>query len=85
MIVTIAIAFPIGVMTAIYLDEFAPENKLTHIIEVNINNLAAIPSILFGLLGLAYFYYLLWRGTKLSTGGWYDVGTHEFTRHHRKL
>ena len=55
MIVTIAIAFPIGVMTAIYLEEFAPENKLTHIIEVNINNLAAIPSILFGLLGLAIF------------------------------
>ena len=55
MIVTIIIAFPIGVMTAIYLEEFAPENKLTHIIEVNINNLAAIPSILFGLLGLAIF------------------------------
>lgn len=55
MLVTIAIAFPIGVMTAIYLEEFAPENKLTHIIEVNINNLAAIPSILFGLLGLAIF------------------------------
>ena len=55
MIVTIAIAFPIGVMTAIYLEEFATENKLTHMIEVNINNLAAIPSILFGLLGLAIF------------------------------
>lgn len=55
MLVTIAIAFPIGVMTAIYLEEFAPENRLTHIIEVNINNLAAIPSILFGLLGLAIF------------------------------
>lgn len=55
MFVTIAIAFPIGVMTAIYLEEFATENKLTNIIEVNINNLAAIPSILFGLLGLAIF------------------------------
>ena len=55
MIVTIAIAFPIGVMTAIYLEEFATENRLTNIIEVNINNLAAIPSILFGLLGLAIF------------------------------
>ena len=55
MLVTIIIAFPIGVMTAIYLEEFAPENKLTNIIEVNINNLAAIPSILFGLLGLAIF------------------------------
>lgn len=55
MLVTIVIAFPIGVMTAIYLEEFAPENNLTHVIEVNINNLAAIPSILFGLLGLAIF------------------------------
>lgn len=55
MLVTIVIAFPIGVMTAIYLEEFAVESKLTHMIEVNINNLAAIPSILFGLLGLAIF------------------------------
>lgn len=55
MIVTLAIAFPIGVMTAIYLEEFAPDNRLTQLVEININNLAAIPSILFGLLGLAIF------------------------------
>ena len=55
MIVTLAIAFPIGVMTAVYLEEFAPDNRLTQAIEININNLAAIPSILFGLLGLAIF------------------------------
>ncbi|KPQ19562.1 MULTISPECIES: phosphate ABC transporter permease PstA [unclassified Halomonas] len=55
MIVTLAISFPIGVMTAIYLEEFAPDNRLTQAIEININNLAAIPSILFGLLGLAIF------------------------------
>ncbi|QOR38375.1 phosphate ABC transporter permease PstA [Billgrantia diversa] len=55
MLVTLAIAFPIGVMTAIYLEEFAPDNRLTQFIEININNLAAIPSILFGLLGLAIF------------------------------
>ncbi|MGO1627152.1 MAG: DUF3333 domain-containing protein, partial [Halomonadaceae bacterium] len=55
MIVTLAIAFPIGVMTAIYLEEFAPDNRFTQLIEININNLAAIPSILFGLLGLAIF------------------------------
>ncbi|MWJ27795.1 phosphate ABC transporter permease PstA [Halomonas sediminis] len=55
MIVTLAIAFPIGVMTAIYLEEFAPDNRFTQAIEININNLAAIPSILFGLLGLAIF------------------------------
>lgn len=55
MLVTMAIAMPIGIMTAIYLEEFAPDNRLTQLIEVNINNLAAIPSILFGLLGLAIF------------------------------
>ncbi len=55
LIITMAFAFPIGVMTAIYLEEFADDNKFTQTIEVNINNLAAIPSILFGLLGLAIF------------------------------
>lgn len=55
LLVTMAFAFPIGVMTAIYLEEFASDNKFTQIIEININNLAAIPSILFGLLGLAIF------------------------------
>ncbi len=53
MIITMLVAVPIGVMTSIYLEEFAPDNRLTQTIEVNINNLAAIPSILFGLLGLA--------------------------------
>jgi phosphate transport system permease protein len=53
--VTLVFAFPIGVMSAIYLEEFAPDNRLTQIIEVNINNLAAVPSIIFGLLGLAVF------------------------------
>ena len=53
MLVTIAIAFPIGVLTAIYLEEFAPKTRFTDIIEVNINNLAAVPSIIFGLLGLS--------------------------------
>lgn len=55
MLVTFCIAFPIGVMAAIYLEEFAPKTKLTDFIEVNINNLAAVPSIVFGLLGLAIF------------------------------
>jgi len=55
LIITMAVAFPIGVMTAIYLEEFANDNKFTRFIEININNLAAIPSILFGLLGLAIF------------------------------
>ena len=53
--VTMLIAVPLGVMTAIYLEEFARDNRLSRLIEVNINNLAAIPSILFGLLGLSVF------------------------------
>ncbi len=55
LIVTMVVAFPLGVMTAVYLEEFAHDNYWTQFIEVNINNLAAIPSILFGLLGLAVF------------------------------
>ena len=53
--VTLVLAFPIGVASAIYLEEFAPVNRWTDLIEVNINNLAAVPSIVFGLLGLAVF------------------------------
>ena len=49
------LAFPLGVGTAIYLEEFAPKNKITEFIEVNINNLAAVPSVVFGILGLAVF------------------------------
>ncbi|PSF05137.1 phosphate ABC transporter permease PtsA [Marinobacter fuscus] len=55
MVVTLVIAFPVGVAAAVYLEEFAPQNRLTDFIEVNINNLAAVPSIIFGLLGLAVF------------------------------
>ncbi|WP_421792717.1 phosphate ABC transporter permease PstA [Hyphobacterium sp.] len=55
MLVTMFLAVPIGVATAVYLEEFAPKNRLTGFIEVNINNLAAVPSIVFGLLGLAIF------------------------------
>jgi phosphate transport system permease protein len=55
LIVTLLLSFPIGVAAAIYLEEYAPKNKWTDLIEVNINNLAAVPSIVFGLLGLAVF------------------------------
>lgn len=55
MLVTLILCLPIGVGAAIYLEEFAPKNRITDIIEVNINNLAAVPSIVFGLLGLAMF------------------------------
>jgi phosphate transport system permease protein len=55
MLVTLGLCLPIGVAAAIYLEEFAPNNAITRFIEVNINNLAAVPSIVFGLLGLAIF------------------------------
>lgn len=55
LVVTIALSFPIGVAAAIYLEEFAPKNRWSDLVEVNINNLAAVPSIVFGLLGLAVF------------------------------
>jgi phosphate transport system permease protein len=55
MLVTLVISFPMGIAAAVYLEEFAPQNKITDFIEVNINNLAAVPSIIFGLLGLAVF------------------------------
>jgi phosphate transport system permease protein len=54
-LVTILFAFPIGVLASVYLEEFAPRNRWTDMIEVSINNLAAVPSIIFGLLGLAVF------------------------------
>ena len=55
LLITLALSFPIGVAAAVYLEEFAPKNRWTDFIEVNINNLAAVPSIIFGLLGLAIF------------------------------
>jgi len=55
LLITVALAFPIGAAAAIYLEEFAPKNRWSDLIEVNINNLAAVPSIVFGLLGLAVF------------------------------
>ena len=55
LLITLLLSFPIGVGAAVYLEEFAPRNRMTDLIEVNINNLAAVPSIVFGLLGLAMF------------------------------
>ncbi len=55
LLVTLVLSFPTGVMAAVYLEEFAPQNRWTQLVEVNINNLAAVPSIVFGLLGLAVF------------------------------
>ena len=69
-LVTLAVSFPIGVMAAIYLEELAPKNRITSVIEVNINNLAAVPSIVFGLLGLAVFisFFQLPRSAPLVGG-----------------
>lgn len=55
MMITLLLAFPVGVLAALYLEEYAPKNRYTDMIEVSINNLAAVPSIIFGLLGLAVF------------------------------
>ncbi|MBN2809352.1 MAG: phosphate ABC transporter permease PstA [Deltaproteobacteria bacterium] len=55
LLITLILSFPIGVAAAVYLEEFSAKNRLTEFLEVNINNLAAVPSIIFGLLGLAVF------------------------------
>ena len=70
LLITLILAFPLGVAAAIYLQEFAPKNRLTDFIEVNINNLAAVPSIVFGLLGLVIFIQLfdLPRSTAIVGG-----------------
>ncbi len=67
LLVTLVLSVPIGVAAAIYLEEFAPKNRITDIIEININNLAAVPSIVFGLLGLSFFL----AGVNL---GWFTIG-----------
>ncbi len=65
LLVCFLISFPVGIAAAIYLEEFAPRNRFTDVIEININNLAAVPSVVFGLLGLAVF--LGWFGLPRST------------------
>jgi phosphate transport system permease protein len=70
LLITMGLAFPLGVAAAIYLEEFAPKNRWTDLVEVNINNLAAVPSIIFGLLGLAVFinFFSLPRSAPLVGG-----------------
>ena len=70
MLVCFVIAFPVGTLAALYLEEYAPQNRLTDIIEVSINNLAAVPSIIFGLLALALFINLfgICQGSPLVGG-----------------
>lgn len=64
LVITIGLSFPVGAAAAIYLEEFAPRNRWADLVEVNINNLAAVPSIVFGLLGLAVF--INWMGIPRS-------------------
>ncbi len=70
LLVCFVIAFPLGILTAVYLEEYAKKNRLTDLIEVNINNLAAVPSIVFGLLGLSIFlnFFGMPRSTPLVGG-----------------
>ncbi len=70
LIVTLFLSFPIGVSAALYLEEFAPKNRWTALLEININNLAAVPSIVFGLLGVAVFigYFNMPRSVPLVGG-----------------
>jgi phosphate transport system permease protein len=65
---TAIIAIPTGVLAAIYLEEYAPKNRLTHFIEVNIANLAGVPSIVFGILGLAIFVRFFGLGRSVIAG-----------------
>ena len=65
---TAAFAIPVGIGTAIYLEEYAPKNKLTYIIEINVANLAGVPSIVYGLLGMALFVQWLSMGRSLLAG-----------------
>jgi phosphate transport system permease protein len=68
MVLTAVVAFPIGVGAAIYLEEFAPNNWFTRLLEANISNLAGVPSVVYGLLGAAVFVYLLGLGRSLLAG-----------------
>jgi phosphate transport system permease protein len=69
LLITLLLSFPIGVGAAVYLEEFAPRNRITDLIEVNINNLAAVPSIVYGILGLAIFARALALGQTVITAG----------------
>lgn len=68
-VTTALIAIPLGVMAAIYLEEYAPKNPITDVIEITVNNLAGVPSIVYGLLGLGLFVYQLSMGQTILTAG----------------
>lgn len=68
MLLVAAMSFPLGVGAAVYLEEFAPDNRFTRLMEANISNLAGVPSVVYGLLGAAVFVYLVEFGRSLITG-----------------
>jgi phosphate transport system permease protein len=69
MLVTAAIAVPLGIGAGLYLEEYAPKNVLTDAIEINVSNLAGVPSIIYGLLALGFFVYALGMGQTILVGG----------------
>ena len=69
MLVTALVAVPVGVLAAIYLEEYAPKNWFTSIIEINVNNLAGVPSIVYGLLALGLFVYQFGLGSSILAAG----------------
>ena len=69
MLVTAVVAVPLGVASGIYLEEYAPKNWVTHVIEINIGNLAGVPSIVYGLLALGLFVYQFGLGQSVATAG----------------
>ena len=68
-IICLVLSFPIAIMASIYLEEFAPKNKLTRFIELNLTNLAGVPSVIYGLMGLAVFVSLAGFGRSVLSGG----------------
>jgi phosphate transport system ATP-binding protein len=84
MLMTLLLAFPIGVLSAVYLEEYAPRNRWTDLIEVSINNLAAVPSIIFGLLGLAVFLNFHAPAALCIGRRRHDTGAHDDARHRHR-
>ena len=84
MLIVLLLAVPLGVAAAIYLEEFAPKNRCTDLIEVNINNLAAVPSIVFGLLGLAVFINFFGTAALGVAGRRPGAGADDAADHHHR-
>ena len=82
LMLTLVLSFPIGIAAAVYLEEFAPKNKVTDFIEVNINNLAAVPSIIFWSSGACHFYQSLPNSTINPCGGRFGPRGYDIAYYH---